>query len=137
MEGGEASPIKIHRRNLKRTMIIILLVVLFSLPQIIFAFTAPFPCPKGSKCASAAATTSSTITIKQVLNWIIGVALTLSILFIVIGEFFILNASGNEEAKEKGIGMVNNTIVGIVIIVISYVLISIVLKIINRAPVNP
>ena len=117
----------------RHILFLLALAALFSWPQILLAFTAAFPCPKGLDCNSGTGQLSAIASVKQATTWIMAIALSVGILFIIIGEFFLINAAGNEEAKEKGRGMVANTIVGLFIIVVSYILISVALNFVVKS----
>ena len=64
--------------------------------------------------------------IKVVINWMLGIAFGIAVLFLIIGGFWYVTSAGNEETAEKGKGTVINAIIGIVIIILSYVIINVV-----------
>lgn len=58
-----------------------------------------------------------------------------AILFIIIGGFTYMTSSGNQESADKGKKMVTNAIIGLVIIVLSYTIITVVLNTITTGNV--
>jgi hypothetical protein len=50
----------------------------------------------------------------------------IAVLFIIIGGFFYITAQGNEEQAEKGKKALINAIIGIVIVIMAYAIISVV-----------
>ena len=55
-----------------------------------------------------------------------------NLLFLIIGGFWYITAAGNEETAEKGKGTVINAIIGIVIIILSYVIINVVSTLVSN-----
>ncbi len=70
--------------------------------------------------------TNATALIKTVINWLLGIALAIAVLFLIVGGFWYITSAGNEETAEKGKGTVINAIIGIVIIILSWVIINVV-----------
>ena len=64
--------------------------------------------------------------IKTVITWMLGIAFGIAVLFLIIGGFWYITSAGNEETAEKGKGTVINAIIGLVIIVLSYVIANVV-----------
>lgn len=71
--------------------------------------------------------------IRTVINWLLGIAFGLAILFLIIGGFWYLTSAGNEETAEKGKGTVINAIIGIVIIILSYVIVNVVANLVSNS----
>ena len=71
-------------------------------------------------------TTSVNGLILEVIQWLLGIAFGLAVLFLIIGGFWYITSAGNEETAEKGKGTAINAIIGIVIILLSYVIINVV-----------
>lgn len=63
---------------------------------------------------------------KTVINWALGIAFGVAVIFLIIGGFRYITSAGNEEAAEKGKSSVINALIGIVIIVLSYVIVNVV-----------
>ena len=90
-------------------------------------------CPQGSgiNCSPIGANGLNGA-ILTIINIILGVTFALAILFLVIGGFRYLTSAGNEEAAEKGKKTVINALIGIAIIILSFVLVNIVASFATR-----
>lgn len=71
--------------------------------------------------------------IRMVINWLLGIAFGIAILFLIIGGFWYVTSAGNEETAEKGKNTVINAIIGIVIIVLSYVIVNVVANLVSNS----
>ncbi|MBL8029733.1 MAG: hypothetical protein JNN11_00605 [Candidatus Doudnabacteria bacterium] len=69
--------------------------------------------------------------IKLVINWMLALAGLIAVLFLIIGGFWYITSAGNEEQAEKGKGTVINAIIGIVIIVLSWVIVNVVSRLVS------
>jgi len=68
---------------------------------------------------------------KTVINWALGIAFGVAVIFLIIGGFRYITAGGNEESAEKGKSSVINALIGIVIIVLSYVIVNVVANLVQ------
>jgi hypothetical protein len=68
---------------------------------------------------------------KTVINWALGIAFGVAVIFLIIGGFRYITAGGNEESVEKGKSSVINALIGIVIIVLSYVIVNVVANLVT------
>lgn len=84
------------------------------------------PCPPGVRCDE----TSVNELISTVINWLLGIAFAIAVLFLIIGGFQYITSAGNEEAAEKGKGTAVNALIGIVIIILSYVIVNVVSRLV-------
>ena len=64
--------------------------------------------------------------IVRVIRILLGVAFAVAVLFLIIGGFYYITAQGNEEAAGKGKQTVINALIGIVIIIMSYVIVNVI-----------
>ena len=64
--------------------------------------------------------------IRTVINWLLAIAFGLAVLFLIIGGFWYITSAGNEETAEKGKSTAINAIIGIIVIILSYVIINVV-----------
>ena len=64
--------------------------------------------------------------IKLIINWLLGIAFAIAVLFLIIGGFWYITSAGNEETAEKGKNTAVNAIIGIIIIVLAYVIINVI-----------
>jgi hypothetical protein len=71
--------------------------------------------------------------IRTVINWLLGIAFGVAILFLIIGGFWYVVSAGNEETAEKGKSTAVNAIIGIVIIILSYVIVNVVANLVSSA----
>lgn len=98
-------------------------VASMAIPSVALALEFGATCPTGINCSS---TTNLNEFILRVINWILGVTLAIDVLFLIIGGFFYITSAGNEERATKGKTTVINAIIGLVIIVLSYVIANVV-----------
>jgi hypothetical protein len=70
--------------------------------------------------------------IANLINILLFLAGAIAVLFVIIGGFQYLTSAGNAETAEKGKSTVVNAIIGIVIIILSYVIINAIVGTINR-----
>jgi hypothetical protein len=86
----------------------------------VFNITPP-PCTGNLPCTSTAT---------QLILWIINIILSLSgliaVLVVVIGGFRYLTSMGNEEVTSQAKKMILNAIIGIIIIVLSFVIVRVI-----------
>ena len=64
--------------------------------------------------------------ILRIVNFLLGVAAVVAILFIVIGGFRYIMSAGNEEQAQKGKKTLINAVIGLVIVILSYAIVSVV-----------
>lgn len=120
--------------NIEKVAQIIVLVILLALPVVTLAagsLGSNFNCNSlnGLNCESG---TSVNALIRTVINWMLGVAFGVAVLFLIIGGFWYITSAGNEETAEKGKGTAINAIIGIVIIILSYVIINVVSNLVTN-----
>ena len=70
--------------------------------------------------------TSPNDLIVRVINILLGVAFLFAVLFLIWGGFRYIFSAGNEESAEAGRNTVINSLIGVAIIVLSYVIVQIV-----------
>ena len=86
----------------------------------------------GVNCSSASG--SLTDLIIYIINIMLAIAGVIAVLFLIIGGFWYITSAGNEETAEKGKGTVINAIIGIVIVIMSYVIVSVLSRFITSSP---
>ena len=74
--------------------------------------------------------------IRTVINWLLGIAFAIAVLFLIIGGFWYITSAGNEETAEKGKNTAINAIIGIVIIILSYVIINVIANLVSNTNSN-
>ncbi len=68
---------------------------------------------------------------RTIINWALGIAFGVAVIFLIIGGFRYITSAGNEEGAEKGKASVINALIGIVIIVLSYVIVNVVANLVQ------
>jgi amino acid transporter len=68
---------------------------------------------------------------KFIINIALGVAFGVAVIFLIIGGYRYIASGGNEESAEKGKKSVVNALIGIVIIILSYVIVNVVANLVN------
>lgn len=63
-----------------------------------------------------------------IIQGLLGIVGLLSILFIIIGGYKYVTSAGNEEAAESGKKTLVNAIIGLVIVILSYVIVAVVIN---------
>jgi hypothetical protein len=76
--------------------------------------------------------TSAEDLIVRVLRVLLFFAGGIAVLFLIIGGYWYITSAGNEEQAEKGRKTLINAIIGIVIIVLSYVIINVIVNLVGR-----
>ena len=70
--------------------------------------------------------------IANVIYTLLMIAGAVAILFIIMGGFWYITSAGNEEQAEKGKNTLMNAIIGVVVIILSYVIINVVVNFVSR-----
>lgn len=120
----------VKKINLVRILEIILSVSLVLAPTAALALVLP-NCNNlnGVSCRTD---TSVTGLITTVINWLLALAGLVAVLFLIIGGFWYITSAGNEETAEKGKNTVINALIGIVIIVLSYVIVQVIANLVSN-----
>lgn len=69
---------------------------------------------------------SASSIIMQVINVALAVAGLIAVLFLIIGGFRYITSAGNEETAENAKKIITNAIIGIVIIILSFVIVRVI-----------
>lgn len=77
---------------------------------------------------------SVVLIITQVIKILLLIAGSVAILFIIIGGYQYLTSGANPEGAKKGKTTVVNALIGIIVIVLSYVLVTVVANLVSRNP---
>ncbi len=72
--------------------------------------------------------------VKKILTWLLSISFGVAVLFLIVGGFWYITSAGNEETAEKGKNTAINAIIGIVIIVLSWVIINVVTGLVTDRP---
>lgn len=74
--------------------------------------------------------------IVKIINILLAVAFLVAVLFLIIGGFRYIASAGNEEAAEKGRNTIINALIGIVVIILSYVIVRVVSSAVSSGGTN-
>jgi hypothetical protein len=69
---------------------------------------------------------SATELILAVISYALAISGTITILFLMIGGFLYITSAGNEEQSEKGRKILTNSVIGLVVIILSYSIVRII-----------
>ena len=69
--------------------------------------------------------------IVTILDFLLGIAFLVAVLMLVLGGFRYITSAGNEETAGKGKKTIFNALIGIAIVILSYVIVSVVSKTIS------
>ena len=81
--------------------------------------------------SSAAGLNTITGLITFVIQTLLFFAGGVAVLFIIIGGFWYITSAGNEEQAEKGKNALINAIIGVVIIILSYVIVTVIANLVG------
>ena len=70
--------------------------------------------------------TSITAFILKIINIALAIAGLIAVLFLIIGGFRYITSAGNEETAEQARKIITNSIIGIVIIILSFVIVRVI-----------
>jgi hypothetical protein len=71
-----------------------------------------------------------------IIQFLIGIAFLVSVFFLVLGGFRYITSAGNEETAGKGKKTIINALIGIVIVILSYVIVSVVSKTLSSSSIS-
>ncbi len=106
-------------------IIAIVLTFVFALAPVALAqsgFTVPNQCGQ----AGLPCDTNLTQFIMKIINIALGVAGLIAVLFLIIGGFRYITSAGNEETAEQAKKIIVNAIIGIVVIILSFVIVRVI-----------
>ena len=107
-------------------------VMVIAVPTISHAQNAVIPpCPTGTgiNCPPDGGSINSMFV--TVINWALAIAFILAVIFLIYGGFRYILSGGNEESAKAGRQTIFNALIGVVIIVLSYVIVQIVYKFVS------
>lgn len=100
----------------------IVLTFVFALAPVAFA---QFQIPNAGGTGLPNNSTATGI-IMQIINIALAVAGLIAVLFLLIGGFRYITSAGNEETAEQAKKIITNAIIGIVIIILSFVIVRVI-----------
>ena len=100
----------------------LVLTFVFALSPLAFA---QFQIPSGSGSGLPNDTSISTFIIR-IINIALTVAGLIAVLFLIVGGFRYITSAGNEETAEQAKKIITNSIIGIVVIILSFVIVRVI-----------
>lgn len=70
--------------------------------------------------------------VNNVINWGLGIVGVLAVVFIIYGAFRIVSAAGNEEQVKTGRTIITYAIVGLIVVILSWVIVNTIILIIPK-----
>ncbi len=71
--------------------------------------------------------------LNNVINWALGIATSLAVLFIIIGGFRYITSAGNSNMQESAKKTLFAAIIGLVIVVIAFVIITVIIRVVSSS----
>ncbi len=92
------------------------------------------PPTKPTNLPGAAGDRASTVLLFYV-NLFLGIVGIIAVAFIIMGGFRYITSAGNDEAAESGKKMITNAIIGLVVIILSYTIITVIINALGKGTV--
>lgn len=125
----------VSKKNLLKVAEIALSIGIITAPVLGYAaLSDTFNCDRQFQNCNA---TNVNSLIRLAVNWLLGIAFGVAVLFLIIGGFWYITSAGNEETAEKGKNTAINAIIGIVIIILSWVIINVVANLVTNTNAAP
>ncbi len=71
--------------------------------------------------------------IGSIINLLLTFAGAIAIVFVIIGGYWYITSGGNEEQAEKGQKTLTNAIIGVVVVILSYVIINVIVNLVSSS----
>jgi amino acid transporter len=114
-------------------LLVVTVMVLLPLAAVVSPAYAQLTPPNCSGTGLNCNTTDPNAFIKSIINILLAIAFSVAVLFLIIGGFWYITSAGNEETAEKGKNTAINAIIGIVIIILSYVIVNVVAGLVTKS----
>ncbi len=112
-------------QNIKKSIKYLVPAALFVFPLVVNAgLLVSTDC--NATLGQACGITDVNVLVKNIVNIVLGVAGMIAVLFVIIGGFRYVTSAGNEEQAEAGKKTLQNAIIGVVIIVLSFVIVNVI-----------
>lgn len=86
-------------------------------------------CPRETGIRCSEGTLASVF--RLIINWALAISFLAAVVYLIVGGFMYITASGNTEAAGKGKTAVMNALIGLVIISLSFVIVQVVYRFIT------
>jgi len=114
-------------QNMMKIANVITMVVMIAIALAPLATFAQFELPDpNEQNTGLPGDTNITDLLLRIINIMLAVAGLVAVVFLIIGGFRYITAGGNEEASEAGKKTIINAIIGIVVIILSFVIVRVV-----------
>ncbi len=90
--------------------------------------------PSQVPCKSGGCTTDVTRLLNTIITWVLGFAALIAVLFLIFGGIIYIVSSGNKERAEQAKKTILYSVIGLVVIVLSYFIANIVISLANQIP---
>ena len=114
----------------KTTAKSVLIATLLLLPVIVSAQGGPVV-PTVTGFATFGGCTTVVGCITTIITILLAVVFVFAVVFLIIGGFRYIVSQGNEEAVEKAKGTIVNSIIGIVVVLLAWVILNVVVNLVN------
>jgi|SRR3989344_4282958 len=111
--------------NLVKIVNIITVVATFAVIMMPLVTAAQFTIPDTRNTGLPAETKVSDL-LFRIINVLLGIAGLVAVIFLIVGGFRYITAGGNEETAEAAKKTILNAIIGIVVIILSFVIVSVI-----------
>lgn len=95
--------------------------------QLVNQFVNNCPADTGVRCSEG----SIASIFRLIINWALAIAFIAAVIILIYGGFLYITSAGNTESATKGKTAIINALIGIVIIVLSYVIVQIVYRFVS------
>jgi Na+/melibiose symporter-like transporter len=92
--------------------------------QLVNSFVNNCPADTGVRCSEG----SIAAIFRLIINWALAIAFIAAVIMLIWGGFRYITSAGNDEQAKAGRGTIVNALIGIVIIVLSYIIVQIVYR---------
>jgi len=110
----------------KFKQLIVTEIILLSVPLISFAQSIVPPNPSSHNLPGLQSTTITDVLEQAIQNVLLPIVGLIAVLFIIIGGFRYITSAGNEEQAEGAKKTLTNAIIGLVIVILSYVIVAVI-----------
>ena len=122
------------KSRLNSVILVISLLALLALPLLTSAAVEIPDTPGGFAENFFGCTGTPTITciIGGVIQFLLAIVFLVAVVFLIIGGFRYIVSQGNEEGVEKAKGTITNAIIGIVVVLLSWIILRVVVNVLEK-----
>ena len=86
------------------------------------------PDQAGGTTGSIAASSTLNDILVTVIKWLLTIAGVIAVAFVVVGGYWYITSAGNEEQSEKGRKTLTNAIIGVIVVVLAYTIVTVIVN---------